>query len=534
MSSSGKHGDGKSKPYLDKIEASYQPLDFCFHPTRPNLLAAALVDGSVEIHDVQTPSHNNGSTEKVAAFSDDEDDEVDSLLSSLSLHTQRIPSSKSSTITLLQQQQDKTNNDNSTNNDKHKTTEASCRSVAFSLDGTKLFSAGSAGDLIAIDAERACTFSMDSQWQKQVLWNIQPATEGQYNPITVIRPFQTNPHLFATGDDAGGVRLWDQRVCKSWSGGEGSSLSSSSSSTPSSNKKKHNQKTFQRAIPRPPGCVLSWKEQEDYISAIQVSQDEQTLIATSADCRLGVYDLRMNRDDTHTPNFRLSDDQEDELLSLQFMKHGKKVVCGTQEGVLSIFSWGTWGDCSDRFPGHPSSIDALLKIDEDTLLTGSSDGRIRVVQVQPDKLLGVIGDDHDGFPIEKLEFNSNRHLVGSLTHSNFIKLWDATILMGDDEDNDDDEGSDADDDDDNSSNAEHAKVTVQPVKKSIGTTKHDSDDDWDDMDHDDDESDDKDDSDSDDDDSDSDKDDDDDEPVTINDKRKKRLKTENEQFFADL
>ncbi|KAG7359236.1 WD repeat-containing protein [Nitzschia inconspicua] len=532
MSSSGKHDDGKSKPYLDKIEASYQPLDFCFHPTRPNLLAAALVDGSVEIHDVQTPSHNNGSPEKVAAFSDDEDDEVDSLLSSLSLHTQRIPSSKS-TIS-LQQQQDKTNNDNNNNNnDKHKTTEASCKSVAFSLDGTKLFSAGSAGDLIAIDAERACTFSMDSQWQKQVLWNIQPATEGQYNPITVIQPFQTNPHLFATGDDAGGVRLWDQRVCKSWSGGEGSS--SSSTSYVNTPKKKHNQKTFQRAIPRPPGCVLSWKEQEDYISAIQVSQDEQTLIATSADCRLGVYDLRMNRDDTHTPNFRLSDDQEDELLSLQIMKHGKKVVCGTQEGVLSIFSWGTWGDCSDRFPGHPSSIDALLKIDEDTLLTGSSDGRIRVVQVQPDKLLGVIGDDHDGFPIEKLEFNSNRHLVGSLTHSNFIKLWDATILMGDDEDNDDDEGSDEGDDDDNS-NAEHAKVPVQPAKKSIGTTKHDSDDDWDDMDHDDDDSDDKDDNDgdSDDDDSDSDKDDDDDEPVTINDKRKKRLKTENEQFFADL
>ncbi len=32
---------------------------------------------------------------------------------------------------------------------------------------------------------------------------------------------------------------------------------------------------------------------------------------------------------------------------------------------------------SDRFPGHPDSVEAILKIDEDTVLTGSSDGLIR-------------------------------------------------------------------------------------------------------------------------------------------------------------
>jgi hypothetical protein len=60
-------------------------------------------------------------------------------------------------------------------------------------------------------------------------------------------------------------------------------------------------------------------------------------------------------------------------------QRGKKVVCGSQEGVLNIFSWGLFGDVTDRFPGHPNSVDALLKIDEDTLLTGSSDGLIRSV-----------------------------------------------------------------------------------------------------------------------------------------------------------
>ncbi len=53
------------------------------------------------------------------------------------------------------------------------------------------------------------------------------------------------------------------------------------------------------------------------------------------------------------------------------------MVCGSQEGVLEIFSWNQFGDVTDRFPGHPNSVDALLKIDEDTLVTGSSDGLIR-------------------------------------------------------------------------------------------------------------------------------------------------------------
>jgi hypothetical protein len=34
--------------YLDSIECSDQPLDISFHPKRENLVAAALVDGTVE------------------------------------------------------------------------------------------------------------------------------------------------------------------------------------------------------------------------------------------------------------------------------------------------------------------------------------------------------------------------------------------------------------------------------------------------------------------------------------------------------
>ena len=87
------------------------------------------------------------------------------------------------------------------------------------------------------------------------------------------------------------------------------------------------------------------------------------------------------------------------------------MVVGTQEGVLDIWSWGKWDDFSDRIVGivmngmkrsHPQSVDCILKLDESTVITGSCDGVIRVVGVQPNKLIGVLGN-HQGFPVEKMK-----------------------------------------------------------------------------------------------------------------------------------
>jgi WD repeat-containing protein 55 len=84
------------------------------------------------------------------------------------------------------------------------------------------------------------------------------------------------------------------------------------------------------------------------------------------------------------------------------MKNGKKVVVGTQDGVVELFSWGNWGDCTDRIPGHPSSVDAIAKVDDDTICTGGGDGIIRMISVLPNRVLRVVGS-LSGFPVESLE-----------------------------------------------------------------------------------------------------------------------------------
>jgi WD40 repeat protein len=458
------------------LECSDQPLDLCFHPTKHTVVAAALVDGTVEVHDFaellsvyNNQNANNTTARRNAPDSDDDDgdDEPDSIVSSTPVHvsTRRSANGKAS----------------------------SARCVEFSSDGARLYSGGSLGDFACVDAHRVTTFGAPSSNDAVALWRVPVASYGQ-SPLQLVKEVPMDPNLVVSGDEAGGVRVWDVRLL----GNDSRESEGGDAAGPQGDGRK-----------RPRGCVHSWKTHDDYVSGIDFSPDGgSTMLVCSADCTLSVYDLRKDANAVNEQQrmLRRSDDQEDELLSIKVIKNGRKVVCGTGEGVLAVWSYGTWGDVSDRFPGHPASVDALLKVDEDTLLTGSSDGLIRVVSIQPDKLLGVLGD-HDGFPIEKLAMSADRAYVGSVTHDSVVRLFDATILKddwnGETEDGDMEAADDKEDDGDDD----------------------DGGDDWEDMD----------------DDSDLEDDDDDDDDGSnggkarsSNDKRASRLKTDNERFFDDL
>jgi WD repeat-containing protein 55 len=259
---------------------------------------------------------------------------------------------------------------------------ASVRSVAFNADGDLLYTGSADKSIAALDAAGAVT------WHKQAAHN---------HAINCVFPMGAS--LVASGDDQGVVQLWDTRMTDK---------------------------------------VMSFSINTDFISDMTCDEPEQHLLATSGDATLSVFDLRTKK------LAGRSDDQEDELLSVQIIKNGRKVVCGTQNGVLLLWSWGTWGDCSDRFPGHPHSIDTVVKIDEEALLTGSSDGLIRVVSIQPDKFLGILGD-HDEFPVEQIALTHDSKWIGSVTHDNRVRFWDASDLNEDDDDDDADMNDDDND-----------------------------------------------------------------------------------------
>ncbi|KAG1365477.1 putative WD repeat-containing protein 55 [Cocos nucifera] len=140
------------------------------------------------------------------------------------------------------------------------------------------------------------------------------------------------------------------------------------------------------------------------------------------DGTLSVCSLRKNKVQSQ------SEFSEDELLSLVIMKNGRKVICGTQTGALLLYSWGHFKDCSDRFLGHPMSVDTLLKLDEDTLISGSEDGVIRLVGILPNRIIQPLAE-HSEYPIERLAFSNDRKFLGSISHDQMLKLWDLQELL---------------------------------------------------------------------------------------------------------
>ena len=132
-------------------------------------------------------------------------------------------------------------------------------------------------------------------------------------------------------------------------------------------------------------------------------------------------------------------------------------------GILSIFNRKSgWGDCVDRVPGyaesspkprlletqpnilrHPHSIDTLCALpssypsSHSTILTGSSDGLVRVVQLLPTKLLGIV-TDHGDFPVERVLIDraGEGRWVGSVGHEDVLKLTDLKDIFEDEEEDD--------------------------------------------------------------------------------------------------
>lgn len=361
--------------------------------------------------------------------------------------------------------------------------ESSCRGVAFSSDGEVLYSISSDMSLQAVDGngqQRACY------------------KNAHDTPINKIINIADN--ILATGDDSGVVKLWDVRT--------------------------------------PNGEVANWHQHEDFVSGFTFHPESNTLLSVGGDAMLCMYDLR------DTKNIAKSDDQEAELHCVEVIKGGKKVLCGSEEGVMLVFSWGKWGDCSDRFPGHPQTIDCMLKVDESTVITGSSDGLIRVVAIHPNKVLGVIGD-HDGFPVEGIRASNDRKYLGSYSHDEVVRFWDISMFTEDDgTEFDEDQDSDEEGEKDPNSNAKMSgdkqkSSSKGKIKKEDTMVMDDVEDDddeenWEDAsDSDEEEGEEEgavmDDSENDEDDSDS---DDSSEDEVVN--RRKKLPTKAEKFYSDL
>ncbi|KAJ4811229.1 WD repeat-containing protein 55 [Rhynchospora pubera] len=283
--------------------------------------------------------------------------------------------------------------------------EESCRAVRFADSGKIILTASPDCSILATDVETGKTVA-----------HLENAHEEAINRLVNL-----TDTMIASGDDEGCIKVWDTR---------------------------------QHA------CCNSFDAHEDYVSDLTFMPDTMQILGTSGDGTLSVCSIKKNKVQSQ------SEFSEDELLSLVVMKNGKKVICGTQTGALLLYSWGHFKDCSDRFLGHPMSVDTVLKLDEDRLISGSYDGVIRLVGILPNKIIQPLAE-HSEFPIERLAFSSDRQFIGSISHDQMLKLWDLEELLNTPQENNQEENeavqADSDDDDDDD---DEMDIDIGPPKSS--------------------------------------------------------------------
>lgn len=199
--------------------------------------------------------------------------------------------------------------------------------------------------------------------------------------ITCLRLIDS--YLLATGDNDGYVKLWDYR-------------------------KKKELETFSNC--------------GDYISDL-TSKDKRTLLATSGEGTLNAYDLRNKKLITR------SDYMNSDLIACKVVKNGTKVLCSNIEGVLYFFDWNKFEKISDSFPRHPCDIECMTMLDGRRIATGGEDGKIRIVNLYPHRVVCSIGQS-SCMPILTLcSSNDKKYIVGTSTKQESLQLiWQADCI----------------------------------------------------------------------------------------------------------
>ncbi|KAL0774941.1 hypothetical protein Bca101_040093 [Brassica carinata] len=116
-------------------------------------------------------------------------------------------------------------------------------------------------------------------------------------------------------------------------------------------------------------------------------------------------------------------------LSLSFLKTNFFLLMAVKLSVelkmVSLYSWGFFKDCSDRFVDlSPNSVDVLLELDEDRVITGCDNGIISLVGILPNRIIQPIGS-HE-FPIEDLALS---RMITSFLVAQLMTLWDLEEII---------------------------------------------------------------------------------------------------------
>lgn len=339
----------------------------------------------------------------------------------------------------------------------------SCRSLAYSLDGRTLYSAGTDGLLKAADSETG-------QVVGKVAVPLDPSSsKDEVDAPTVVHALSPQTLLLAT--DSGALHLYDLR-----------------DPVPSVETARDGTKTA-FTNPKP---SQTHHPHTDYISSLTALPPSATSTSgyskqflTTGGTTLALTDLRRGV-------LVKSEDQEEILLSSLYVtglaakkssgSTGEKALVGGGDGVITLWEKGQWDDQDERITvsREKETVDTLTHIPDGIggpgkkIAVGLGDGTIRFVRLGMNKVVGEV-QHHEFEGVEQLGFDvSGRMISGG---GSTVKVWQEPLEVVDEEDEGDavgvgkraaggsDDDSDEDDDGDESSEEEIKEKRCRKKRK---------------------------------------------------------------------
>lgn len=227
---------------------------------------------------------------------------------------------------------------------------------------------GKAVQVYAATDSSIFVFDIEKQGENSVLqtFKLNNNVAGEDSAEASISTLRSiDAHTLLAGDDMGGIHVFDVRT------------------------------STKQAMA---SCCIT--EQADYISRIEPINmfGTKAVLCSSGDGTVCTYELRSNR--KHIKLMYATDVIQDDILDFTILKNDELLVASTMSGALNLYNMrfvdrNARADIAahmDRMIGHPESVNAVLGCGphDGVVVTASSDGFVRVVDVVNKKLLGIL------------------------------------------------------------------------------------------------------------------------------------------------
>ncbi|KAL1612065.1 WD repeat-containing protein jip5 [Paraconiothyrium brasiliense] len=290
----------------------------------------------------------------------------------------------------------------------------SCRALAFAIDGSQLYSAGTDGIVKAADA---ATGNVVAKFAVP----LDPSSNAVDAPSII---HALSPQTLLLGTDSSALHLYDLRA-----------LGAKANAKPEQTHHPHDD-YISSITPLPPSAASTSGFSKQWVST------GGTTVAVT-DLRRGV----MVR----------SEDQEEELLcsvmvsglSKKGSSVGEKVVVGGGNGVLTLWERGVWDDQDERItvdksPGGGESLDAMALLPQGVgpggkvVAVGLGNGALRFVKIGSNQVIAELSHDElEKEAVVGLGFDSTGRMISG--GGRMVKVWGEASIYGHQEESEEEE-----------------------------------------------------------------------------------------------